>query len=123
MNAPRPVAIGHVYGADDRVVKRQRAEVTRYVRAEGLALADVLHDHHDGLTIGQIADAARRLGAAVVVLLSRSRLAGAHTRLASELEQHGIRCVLLGAVPRRTVRPGRITTSHSMATAAGLASA
>ena len=39
MNAPRPVAIGHVYGADDFLVKRQLAEVTRYVVAEGLALA------------------------------------------------------------------------------------
>ncbi|GHH65484.1 hypothetical protein GCM10017772_03780 [Promicromonospora soli] len=123
MNAPRPVAIGHVYGADDLLVKRQRAEVTRYVVAEGLALADVLHDHGDRLTTSQVADAARQLGAAVVVLLSRSRLAAASTRLASELEQHGIRCVLLGAVPRPTVRPGRPRRSCSRSAVAGLASA
>lgn len=108
MNAPRPVAVGHVYGADDLLVKRQRAEVTRYVEAEGLALADVLHDHRDRLTTSQVVDAARQLGAAVVVLLSRSRLAGASMRLASELEQHGIRCVLLGAIPRPTALPGRL---------------
>ncbi|WP_454857763.1 hypothetical protein [Promicromonospora soli] len=108
MNAPRPVAVGHVYGADDLVAKRQYAEVTRYVEAEGLALAGVLHDRRDRLTTSQVVDAARQLGAAVVVLLSRSRLAGAYTRLASELEQHGIRCVLLGAVPRPTVPRGRL---------------
>lgn len=108
MNAPRPVAVGHVYGADALLVKRQLAELTRYVEAEGLALADVLHDHRDRLTTGQVVDAARQLGAAVVVLLSRSRLAGAFTRLASELEQHGIRCVLLGAIPRSTVLRGRV---------------
>jgi hypothetical protein len=107
MNAPRPVAIGHVYGADDLVVQRQHAEVARYVAAEGLALADVLHDYRDRLTISQIADAARRLGAAVVVLLGRSRLAGAHARLAAELAQHGIRCVLLGATPSASWPPGR----------------
>lgn len=123
MNAPRPVAIGHVYGADDLLVKRQRAEVTRYVVAEGLALADVLHDHRDRLTTSQVADAARQLGAAVVVLLSRSRLAGASTRLAAELEQHGIRCVLLGAIPRPTARPGRLSGPRSRTAGAELASA
>ncbi|WP_189667572.1 hypothetical protein [Promicromonospora soli] len=97
--------------------------MTRYVVAEGLALADVLHDHGDRLTTSQVADAARQLGAAVVVLLSRSRLAAASTRLASELEQHGIRCVLLGAVPRPTVRPGRPRRSCSRSAVAGLASA
>jgi glycine cleavage system regulatory protein len=102
VNAPRPVAVGHVFGVDDLVVERQRAEVTRYVEAEGLALAGVLHDHRDRLTTSQVADAARQLGAAVVVLLSWSRLAGASTRLASELERHGIRCVMLGAIPRPT---------------------
>jgi hypothetical protein len=105
VNAPRPVAIGHVCGADDFVVKRQRAEVTRYVEAEGLALAGVLQDHRDVLTTSQIADTARQLGAAVVILLGRSRLAAAYTRVVSELERHGLRCVLLGAVPRPAVRP------------------
>jgi len=122
VNAPRPVAVGHVYGADDLLVKRQRAEVTRFVEAEGLALADVLHDHRDRLTTSQVVDAARQLGAVVVVLLSRSRLAGASTRLASELEQHGIRCVLLGAIPRPTVLPRRLR-SRSRTAGAELGSA
>ncbi|PUB31945.1 hypothetical protein C8K30_101464 [Promicromonospora sp. AC04] len=107
MNAPRPVAIGLVSGADDLVVQRRHAEVARYVEAEGLALADVLHDYRDRLTISQIADAARRLGAGVVVLLGRSRLAGAHARLAAELGRHGIRCVLLGATSSASWSPGR----------------
>lgn len=117
MNAPRPVAVGHVYGADALVVKRQRAEVTRYAEAEGLALADVLHDRRDRLTTSQIVDAARQLGAAVVVVLSRSRLAGAFARLASELEQHGIRCVLLGAIPQPTAPPPRLRSCSRTARA------
>ena len=107
MNAPRPVAIGHVCGADDLVVQRQHAEVARYVEAEGLALAGVLDDRRDRLTVSQIADAARRLGAAVVILLGRSRLAGAHARLAAELGQYGIRCVLLGAAASACWPAGR----------------
>lgn len=89
----------------------QRTLITTYASTEGLALADVLDDHRDGLTISQIADTARLRGATVVIVPGQSRLAGAYTRLAYELEQHGIRCILIGATPNKSVLPGRITTS------------
>lgn len=111
MNRQRPVAVGYVAAQGDTGSSDERTLVTTYASAEGLALTDVLDDHRDGLTISQIADIARLRGATAVIVPEQSRLAGAYTRLAYELEQHGIRCVLIGAAPGRPVRPGRITTS------------
>jgi hypothetical protein len=85
--------------------------------AEGLALADVLNDTRDGLTISQIADTARPRDATAVIVPRQSRLAGAYTRLAYELERHGIRCVLIGATAGTPVLSGRITTSPRTARA------
>lgn len=117
MNRQRPVALGYVAARGATDSASQRALVTTYASAEGLALADVLDDHRDGLTISQIADAARLCGATAVIVPGQSRLASAYTRLAYELEQHGIRCVLIGAAPGKLGLPGRITTSSTTAVA------
>ena len=117
MNRQRPVALGYVAARGDTNAADQRALVTCYASAEGLALADVLDDHRDGLTISQIADTAQLRGAAIVVIPAQSQLAGAYTRLAYELEQHGIRCVLIGTAASKPVQPGRITASSTQAAA------
>lgn len=109
MTGPRPVALGYVAARDTAEVERQRREVTAYVSAEGLALVEILDDTRDGLTISQVTEAARAQGADVVVVPAEARLAGAYTRLAFELEQHGMRCVLLGD-QHPTTRPGHVLT-------------
>lgn len=96
MTGPRPVAVGYVAARTVSEIDRQRSEVTSYAESEGLALADVLNDTRDGLTISQVTEAARGHGANVVVIPAGARLAEAYTRLAYELEQHGMRCILLG---------------------------
>ncbi|MFI6427796.1 recombinase family protein [Promicromonospora sp. NPDC050880] len=96
MTGTRPVALGYVAARDTTEVERQRREVTAYASAEGLALVEILDDTRDGLTISQVTDAARKHGADAVVVPAEARLAEAYTRLAYELEQHGMRCVLLG---------------------------
>ena len=117
MNRQRPIALGYIAARGTTDTAYQRALLTTYTSAEGLALADVLDDHRDGLTISQIAETARLCGATAVIVPGQSRLASAYTRLAYELEQHGIRCVLIGAAPGRSVLPGRITTLSTTAVA------
>ena len=118
MNAPKPVAIGYVYGADDSLVTQQRAEVTRYVEAEGLALAEILHDTGDGFTISQIVEAAQLRHASQVLLPADAQLADARHRLTQDLADHGAVCVVIGEQPptstRPQLRPGR-TETHTRA--------
>lgn len=118
MNAPRPVAIGYVCGADDSLVTQQLAEVTRYVEAEGLALAEVLHDTGDGFTISQIVEAAQLRHASQVLLPADAHLADARHRLTQDLADHGALCVVIGEQPpasaRPRLRPGR-TETHARA--------
>lgn len=111
LNRQRPVALGYVAARGSTDTADQRDLVTAYASAEGLALADVLDHHRDALTISQIADTARLRGATGVIVPGQSRLASAYARLAYELEQHGIRCVLIGATPGKPVLPGSIMTS------------
>ncbi|GAB3167624.1 hypothetical protein GCM10027059_28910 [Myceligenerans halotolerans] len=98
MNGPRPVALGYIAARNGADAQRQRTAVTAYAQAEGLALADVLEDARDGLTISQVTETARHRQAAVVIVPGSARLAEAYTRLAFELEKHGVRCTLLGEV-------------------------
>lgn len=109
MTGPRPIALGYVAAPTTTEIDRQRREVTSYASAEGLALAETLGDTRDGLTISQVAEAARSHGADVVVVPAEARLAEAHTRLAYELELHGMRCVMLGD-PRPPTRHGHVLT-------------
>jgi hypothetical protein len=111
----RPVALGYVAARDAADMADQRALVTTYASTEGLSLADILDDHRDGLTISQIVDIARLHDATAVIVPDQSRLASAYVRLAYELEQHSIRCVLIGA--DKAVLPGRITTARRPARA------
>lgn len=96
MTGPRPIALGYVAARTTLEIDHQLREVADYVSAEGLALAEILDDRRDGLTISQVTQAARAHGANVVVVPSDARLAEAYTRLAYELERHGMRCILLG---------------------------
>jgi hypothetical protein len=111
VNGPRPVAIGYICGADDFLVKRQHADVTRYIEAEGLALAEMLHDKGDGFTISQIVQAAQLRHATQVVLPADARLVVARNRLTDDLAEHGAVCVVLdrrdpeNADPGAAVRP------------------
>lgn len=107
MTGPRPVALGYVAAPTTAEIDRQRHKVTSYTATEGLALANVLNDTRDGLTISQVSEAARRHGANVVVIPAEARLAEAYTRLAYELERHGTRCVLLGD-PHPVTHHGRV---------------
>jgi hypothetical protein len=107
MTGPRPVALGYVAARTTAEIDRQRREVTSYTSAEGLALSEILDDTRDGLTISQVAEAARSHGADIVVVPAEARLAEAYTRLAYELELHGMRCILLGDAHPAT-RHGRI---------------
>jgi hypothetical protein len=107
MTGPRPVALGYVAARTAAEVDRQHRDVASYASAEGLALAEILDDTRDGLTISQVAEAARSHGADVVVVPAEARLAEAYTRLAYELELHGMRCVLLGD-PRPATRHGHV---------------
>lgn len=122
MNGQRPVALGYVAGRSAIGAAEQRALVTEYASAEGLALADVLDDHRDGLTISQIADAAQLRGVAAVIIPGQSRLASAYARLAYELEQQGIRCVLIGATTGKPARPGKIIAAPAPVVAEGSSS-
>ncbi|MBE1875731.1 hypothetical protein [Myceligenerans pegani] len=103
MNGPRPVVLGYIAAHTDAQAQQQREAVTAYAQAEGFALADVLDDARDGLTISQVTETARHRHADVVVVPGSARLAEAYIRLAFELEKHGVRCTLLGEVrtPRR----------------------
>jgi hypothetical protein len=112
MSEPRPVALGYIAAHNDTEAQRQRDAVAAYAQAEGLALADTLDDARDGLTISQVTETARHHDADVVIVPGSARLAEAYTRLAFELEKHGVRCTLLGEArtPRRiralaSVRP------------------
>lgn len=96
MTGPRPVALGYVAARTETEIDRQRREVTSYAETEGFALAGTLDDTRDGLTISQVAEAARGQGASVMLVPAEARLAEAYARLAYELEQHGMRCILLG---------------------------
>ncbi|RPF20371.1 hypothetical protein [Myceligenerans xiligouense] len=109
MNGPRPVALGYIAAHTGAQAQEQREAVTAYVQAEGLALADVLDDTRDGLTISQVTETARHHQANVVVVPGSARLAEAYTRLAFELEKHGVRCTLLGEA--RTPRRVRVLSS------------
>lgn len=51
MTRQRPVALGYVAARDAADMAAQRTLVAAYASTEGLALADVLDDHRDGLTI------------------------------------------------------------------------
>lgn len=106
MSGPCPVALGYVAARTKAEADRQRHEIASTVAAEGLALADVLDDARDGITISQVTEAARRHGANIVVVPSDARLAEAYTRLAYELEQQGVCCTLLGD-PHPAARQGR----------------
>lgn len=107
MTGQRPVALGYVAASTKTGTDRQRLQVTSYADAEGLALADIVDDTRDGLTISQVTEVARNRGASVVVVPSEARLAEAYTRLAYELEQHGMRCALLGTAQPKA-RHGRV---------------
>ncbi len=96
------MAIGYVYGADDALLTWQRTEVARYVEAEGLALAEMLHDTGDGFTISQIVEAAQLLHARQVLLPADAHLADAHARLTLELSGHGAVCVVIGTRTRHS---------------------
>ena len=102
MTGQRPVVIGYVAGSTEKETARQRADVASYADAEGLAVADVLEDTRDGLTISQVTEVARNHGASVVVVPASARLAEAYTRLAYELERHGVRCALLGTLQSKS---------------------
>ncbi|WP_454860115.1 hypothetical protein [Promicromonospora soli] len=106
MSVPRPVAIGYVCGADDSLVKRQHADVTRYIEAEGLALAEILHDTGDGFTISQIVQAAQLRHARQVVLPADARLVVARNRLIDDLAEHGAVCVVLDQPDPKNTDPG-----------------
>jgi hypothetical protein len=106
MSGPRPVAIGYVCGADESLVKRQHADVTRYIDAEGLALAEMLHDTGDGFTISQIVQAARLRHATQVVLPADARLVVARNRLTDDLAEHGAVCVVLHRPDPENADPG-----------------
>ncbi|WP_454857684.1 hypothetical protein [Promicromonospora soli] len=107
MTGQRPVALGYIAARTESESGQQRRDVASYADAEGLALADILDDARDGLTISQVTEIARNHGASVVVVPAEARLAEAYTRLAYELEQHGMCCTLLGT-PRPTARHGRV---------------
>lgn len=110
MSGLRPVAIGYVCGADDASVKQQRSDVTRYTEAEGLALAEVLHDESDGFTISQIVQAAHLRHATQVVLPADVQLVMARSRLVHDLAEQGAVCVVLDQPD--TKRPAPETTTH-----------
>ena len=107
MTGQRPVALGYIAARTETESGQQRRDVASYADAEGLALADILDDTRDGLTISQVTEIARNYGASVVVVPAEARLAEAYARLAYELEQHGMCCTLLGN-PRRTAPHGRV---------------
>lgn len=106
MSGPRPVAIGYVCGSDDSLVKRQHADVTRYIEAEGLALAEMLHDKGDGFTISQVVEAAQLRHATQVVLPADARLVVARSRLTDDLAEHGAVCVVLDRPGPEDADPG-----------------
>jgi hypothetical protein len=103
VSGPQSVALGYIAAHTSAQAQRQREAVTAYAQRDGLALADVLDDARDGLTISQVIEAACHHEADVVVIPGSARLAEAYTRLAFELEKHGVRCTLLGEArtPRR----------------------
>lgn len=103
----RPVALGYVAARTTNEIDRQHRLVATYAETEGLALSETLDDTRDGLTISQVTEAARGHGASIVLVPAEARLAEAYARLAYELEQHGMRCVLLGG-PHPAIQRGRV---------------
>lgn len=110
MNAPKPTAIGYVCGLPGRELEQQRKAIAAYAEAEGLALADVLHDESDACTISQLVDAARLHDATRVILPAGVRLAEAREGIDRDLAEHRAVCVVVGgpdadhaARPPRTI--------------------
>lgn len=115
MNAPKPVALGYVCGSAGTDVQRQKAAIAAYAAAEGLTLADVLHDESDACTISQLVQAVRQHDAVRVVLPAGFRLAEAHTGIERDLAEHHATCVVLatGGVDPTTLAAPALVGSDS----------
>lgn len=96
MNAPKPTAIGYVCGPPGLDLEQQRAAISTYADAEGMTLADVLHDESDACTISQLVDAARLHDATRVILPAGVRLAEARRGIDRDLAEHRAVCVVVG---------------------------
>jgi hypothetical protein len=96
VNAPKPTAIGYVCGRPGRELEQQHAAISTYAGAEGMTLADVLHDESDACTISQLVDAARLHDAARVILPAGVRLAEARQGIDRDLAEHRAVCVVVG---------------------------
>ncbi|GAB4084026.1 hypothetical protein GCM10028784_06560 [Myceligenerans cantabricum] len=108
MSAPSPVAVAYLCAREDGALDAQRDAVTKYARAEGLALAQVVTDRFDTFTISQVVQAVRFHDASLLVLPGDARLATARHRLVHELEPDGAACTVLGETPDQAAGRARL---------------
>lgn len=95
MNAPKLTVFGYVCGPRGDGLEQQRTAIASYAEAEGLTLAEVLHDESDACTISQLVEAARLHDAARVVLPAGVRLAEARQGIDRDLAERDAICVVL----------------------------
>lgn len=92
MSAPAPVAVGYVAGL---ATSDQQKAVVDYATAEGIALAEVITDQNDILTISQVVEAARLHDAKLLLLPDDAPLSTALHGIEHSLSKHGAVCVVV----------------------------
>lgn len=95
MSVPEPVAVGYAAASSPAELYRQHEVIEDHARAGGLALAQIVTDARDALTIGQVVEAARHHGASVVLVPADAALADARKGLNQQLSEYGAGCIVL----------------------------
>ncbi|MCF4122066.1 hypothetical protein L1785_13870 [Antribacter sp. KLBMP9083] len=96
MSGMAPVAIGYAAGGSPTDLYQQCQVIEEYARAEGIALAQIVTDDHDALTLHQVAESARHHGARLVLVPATAQLAEARRGIAEVLAPDGATCVVIG---------------------------
>ncbi|MCF4121279.1 hypothetical protein L1785_09820 [Antribacter sp. KLBMP9083] len=96
MNAPAPVAVGYTVATTPDAAFRQCEAIEEYARTEGIALAQIVTDDHDTITISQVAETARLHEAQLVLIPAGVVLAEVREGITDALAPLGAACVVVG---------------------------
>ncbi|WP_125777966.1 hypothetical protein [Antribacter gilvus] len=92
MSAPASVAVGYVSGTE---TADQRKALADYAAAEGIALAEVITDRADTITITQIVEATALHEAKLLLLPDDAALCLARRGIQHSLAKMGATCVVV----------------------------
>ncbi|WP_125778358.1 HAD family hydrolase [Antribacter gilvus] len=95
MTATRPTAVGYTSAPTDRARRRQLAMIETHAEREGMALADVVHDHPERVTLSELGDVAARHAAQWILLPPAVGLADRPSRVPEKLEHIDAACVVV----------------------------